>query len=93
MDCPDRRTGRLARRRNDPSGTFGFWFYPQPEKQFPHVYVDISLSTHAHFDHDAVYAPASSMVLDRIAGTFTLGDVTITGAADKHACTQAGWLN
>lgn len=78
--------------RNDPTGAFGFWFYPAPEKQFPQVYVDIVISTHAHFDHDAVYAPTSSMVLDRIVGTFKLGDVTITGAADKHACTQAGWL-
>jgi len=78
--------------RNDPSGTFGFWFYPQPERQFPQVPVDITISTHAHFDHDAVYRPQSSMVLDRMAGTFQLADVKIQGVAEKHSCTQAGWL-
>jgi L-ascorbate metabolism protein UlaG (beta-lactamase superfamily) len=77
--------------RNDPSGAWGFWFYPQPEKQFPRIQADITLSTHAHFDHDAIMRPMSSMVLDRIAGTFELGDVRITGAAEKHACKSPGW--
>src|ERR1700744_881998 len=66
--------------RNDPTGTFGVWF----SKPFPEVAVDIVLSTHAHFDHDAVYRPHGTMVLERMAGEFKFGDVRITGLADKH---------
>jgi L-ascorbate metabolism protein UlaG (beta-lactamase superfamily) len=66
--------------RNDPTGTFGIW-YPQ---QFPDAQVDIVMSSHAHFDHDAVYRPHASMVLDRMAGEFKLADVKISGIADKH---------
>ena len=71
--------------RNDPTGVYPTWFL----KQFPHLRVDIVLSTHAHFDHDAVGAPDSLMVLDRLAGHFKLGDVEITGLADKHQCQAA----
>ena len=73
--------------RNDPSGYWGVWF----PKEFPEVPVDIVLSTHAHFDHDAVYRPRASMVLERLGGEFTLGDVKITGLADKHMCDSQGW--
>ena len=73
--------------RNDPSGAWGLWF-PQP---FPEIKVDMVLSTHAHFDHDAVYRPHAVMVLERLAGKYTLGDVTLTGLADKHVCTAPGW--
>src|SRR5262249_9579902 len=48
--------------------------------------VDIVLSTHAHFDHDAVERPEGLMVLNRLVGQFKLGDVEITGLADKHKC-------
>jgi L-ascorbate metabolism protein UlaG (beta-lactamase superfamily) len=73
--------------RNDPSGAWGLWF-PQP---FPEVKVDAVLSTHAHFDHDAVYRPHAVMVFERLAGKYMLGDVTITGLADKHVCKSPGW--
>ena len=73
--------------RNDPSGAWGLWF-PKP---FPEIEVDIVLSTHAHFDHDAVYLPKATMVLERLAGNFTLGDVKITGIAEKHVCAVKGW--
>ena len=73
--------------RNDPSGAWGLWF----PKEFPTVPVDIVLSTHAHFDHDAVYRPQATMVLERLAGEFRLGDVKITGIADKHVCAVKGW--
>jgi len=73
--------------RNDPSGYWGVWF----PNDFPAVPVDIVLSTHAHFDHDAVYKPHATMVLERLAGEFTLGDVKITGLADKHMCDAQGW--
>jgi hypothetical protein len=45
--------------------------------------VDIVLSTHAHFDHDAV---DGLMVLERLVGQYKLGDIEITGLADKHQC-------
>ena len=73
--------------RNDPSGAWGLWF----PKEFSETPVDIVLSTHAHFDHDAVYRTHAIMVLERMAGEFKLGDVTITGAAEKHMCNSKGW--
>jgi L-ascorbate metabolism protein UlaG (beta-lactamase superfamily) len=68
--------------RNDATGTYPKWFL----NQFPSVRVDIVLSTHAHFDHDAVDRPEGLMVLERLVGRFQLGDVEITGLADKHQC-------
>ena len=73
--------------RNDPSGAWGLWF-PQP---FPEIKVDVVLSTHAHFDHDAVYRPHGVMVFERLAGKYTLGDVRLHGLADKHVCKSPGW--
>lgn len=73
--------------RNDPSGAWGLWF-PQA---FPRVTVDVALSTHAHFDHDALDAVDATMVLDRMVGTWSFADVTITGIADKHATECPGW--
>lgn len=73
--------------RNDPSGAWGLWF----PKEFPETPVDIVLSTHAHFDHDAVYRTHAIMVLERMAGEFQLGDVKITGVAEKHMCKSKGW--
>lgn len=73
--------------RNDPSGYWGVW-YP---KDFPRVTVDAVLSTHAHFDHDAVDKLDATMVLDRMIGSYRFADVTITGIADKHACSAPGW--
>ncbi|MEH6580126.1 MAG: MBL fold metallo-hydrolase [Amphritea sp.] len=75
--------------RNDPTGAFGVW-YP---KDFPEVPVDIAMSTHAHFDHDALYRTHAAMNLERIAGTFQLGDVKISGIADKHQCHAPGEIN
>ncbi len=73
--------------RNDPSGAWGKWF----PKEFPETSVDIVLSTHAHFDHDAVYKPHATMILERMVGEFKLGDVKITGIAEKHMCKSKGW--
>ncbi len=74
--------------RNDPSGAWGLWY----RMDFPKVDVDIVMSTHAHFDHDAIGAVDSNMILDRMAGTFTFGDVKITGIADKHQCVAPGLI-
>src|SRR5262249_49784573 len=68
--------------RNDSTGLYPKWFLTD----FPAIRVDIVLSTHAHFDHDAVERPNGLMVLDRLVGQFKLGDVEITGLADKHKC-------
>jgi L-ascorbate metabolism protein UlaG (beta-lactamase superfamily) len=68
--------------RNDSTGAYPKWFL----NEFPALPVDIVLSTHAHFDHDAVELPNGLMVLERMVGQFKLGDVEITGLADKHQC-------
>lgn len=68
--------------RNDSTGLYPKWFLGQ----FPPIRVDIVLSTHAHFDHDAVERPRGLIVLERLVGQYKLGDVEITGLADKHKC-------
>ena len=68
--------------RNDATGDYPRWFL----SGFPAIRVDIVLSTHAHFDHDAVERPKGLIVLERLVGQFKLGDVEITGLADKHKC-------
>ena len=68
--------------RNDSTGLYPKWFLAE----FPAIRVDMVLSTHAHFDHDAVERPKGLMVLERLVGQFKLGDVEITGLADKHQC-------
>jgi L-ascorbate metabolism protein UlaG (beta-lactamase superfamily) len=71
--------------RNDSTGYYPRWFL----KEFPTIRVDIVLSTHAHFDHDAVERPHGLVILERLVGQFKLGDVEITGLADKHKCEPA----
>jgi L-ascorbate metabolism protein UlaG (beta-lactamase superfamily) len=73
--------------RDDPSGAWGLWF----KSKFPEALVDITMSTHTHFDHDAIDRPQSTMVLDRMVGHFEFADLKITGFADKHACVAPGW--
>ncbi|MCA0433331.1 MAG: MBL fold metallo-hydrolase [Proteobacteria bacterium] len=73
--------------RDDPSGAWGLWF----KQKFPETLVDITMSTHTHFDHDAIDRPQSTMVLDRLVGQFGFADLKITGFADKHACVAPGW--
>jgi L-ascorbate metabolism protein UlaG (beta-lactamase superfamily) len=68
--------------RNDSSGLYPKWFL----NEFPALRVDIVLSTHAHFDHDAVDRPNGLVVLERLVGQFKLGDIEVTGLADKHQC-------
>jgi L-ascorbate metabolism protein UlaG (beta-lactamase superfamily) len=68
--------------RNDPTGLYPKWFL----NEFPALRVDIVLSTHAHFDHDAVERPKGLVVLERLVGQFKLGDIDVLGLADKHQC-------
>ena len=72
--------------RNDPSGAWGLWY----RMDFPMTDVDIGMSTHAHFDHDALDRVDANMLLDRMAGSFKLGDISITAIADKHQCVAPG---
>ncbi|KIZ47870.1 MULTISPECIES: MBL fold metallo-hydrolase [Rhodopseudomonas] len=65
--------------RNPPWGTWNWYLY-----DFPEVVVDIAMSTHAHFDHDAVHQLSANVILDRLIGTYQFADVKITGIADKH---------
>lgn len=74
--------------RNDPSGAWGLWY----RMEFPLTSVDIGLSTHAHFDHDALERLDANMLLDRMAGSFSIGDIKITGIADKHQCVAPGLI-
>ena len=72
--------------RNDPTHEFGMWY----QMHMPKTRTDIALVTHAHFDHDATERLNASMILDRMAGTFELGDVKIRGIAEKHMCEAQG---
>ena len=72
--------------KNDPSGTWGIWF----PKEFPLTSADIAMSTHAHYDHNALHRVKSHMVLDRMAGVWSFSDVRITGIADKHQYKSPG---
>ncbi|MFK7853950.1 MAG: MBL fold metallo-hydrolase [Granulosicoccus sp.] len=74
--------------RNDPSGAWGLWY----RMEFPAAEVDVGMSTHAHFDHDALDKIDANMLLDRMGGTFELGDVRIIGLADKHQCVAPGLI-
>ncbi len=71
--------------RNDPTGSYPKWFL----EEFAPLRADMVLSTHAHFDHDAVERPRGLMVLDRLVGQFKLGDIEVIGPADKHKCDPA----
>lgn len=71
--------------RNDPTGLYPKWFV----NDFPAIRVDIVLSTHAHFDHDAVERPNGLMVLERLIGQFNLGDIEITGCRQAPVPTGA----
>ena len=73
--------------RNDPSGAWGLWF----PRDFPRIVVDMVLSTHAHFDHDAIDKVDATSVLDRVVGKFAFADAEISGIADKHSTDQPGW--
>ena len=66
--------------RNHPSGKWDWYF-----RDFPLTAVDIGVSTHAHFDHDALNRLDAHLNLDRLIGEYRFGDVKITGIADKHA--------
>ena len=66
--------------RNHPSRKWDWYF-----GDFPLTEVDIGISSHAHFDHDALHLLDAHVLLDRLIGTYTFGDIKITGIADKHA--------
>jgi len=85
VTSPDGLTVLTDPWRNDATGLYPKWFL----REFPAIRVDIVLSTHAHFDHDAVGRPNGLMVLARLVGQFKLGDIAITGLADKHKCEPA----
>ncbi len=65
--------------RNHPSRAWDWYFH-----DFPITEVDIGISTHAHFDHDALHRLDAHVLLDRLIGMYRFGDMTIYGLADKH---------
>ncbi|MEM9044851.1 MAG: MBL fold metallo-hydrolase [Pseudomonadota bacterium] len=80
ITAPSGLTVMLDPWRNLPTRKWDWYFH-----DFPETSVDIGVSTHAHFDHDALHRLDASVLLDRLIGTYTFADVTITGIADKHA--------
>lgn len=74
--------------RNFPTQKWDWYF-----RDFPKVAVDIGVSSHAHFDHDALTQLDAHVLLDRLIGTYEFGDLKITGIADKHETdsSQATW--
>ncbi len=74
--------------RNLPSGGDGQMF----RVEMPIVQADIGISTHAHYDHDALHRLEAGMLLDRLAGCFEFADVRIVGIADKHVSDYSGCL-
>lgn len=66
--------------RNHPSRKWDWYFH-----DFPITPVDIGVSTHAHFDHDALHRLDAHVLLDRLIGFYQFGDMKIYGLADKHA--------
>ena len=66
--------------RNLPTGQSDWFFH-----DFPHADVDIGLSTHAHFDHDALHCLDANTLIDRPIGNYEFCDLKIRGIADKHA--------
>ncbi len=66
--------------RNLPTRKWDWYFH-----DFPKTQVDIGVSTHAHFDHDALHRLDANVLLDRPIGAFEFADVRIFGIADKHA--------
>ncbi len=80
ITAPSGLTIMLDPWRNLPTRRWDWYFY-----DFPRTEVDIGVSTHAHFDHDALHRLDASVLLDRLIGTYQFADVTITGIADKHA--------
>lgn len=66
--------------RNVPTAKWDWYFH-----DFPMTEVDIGISTHAHFDHDALECLDANVLLDRPIGTWSFADVTVEGVPDKHA--------
>lgn len=65
--------------RNYPTGSWNWYF-----RDFPRVAVDVGVSSHAHFDHDALHRLDAHVLLDRLIGRYEFADLRITGIAEKH---------
>ena len=80
ITAPSGLTVMLDPWRNLPTGKWDWYFH-----DFPETAVDIGVSTHAHFDHDALHRLDASVLLDRPIGAYEFADVRIEAVADKHA--------
>lgn len=65
--------------RNFPNEKWDWYF-----RDFPQVAVDVGVSSHAHFDHDALHRLDAHVLLDRLIGRYEFADLRITGIAEKH---------
>ncbi len=73
--------------RNLPTRSWDWYF-----RDFPLVEVDIGVSSHAHFDHDALHRLDAHVLLDRPIGSWQFADMCITAIADKHATDSSAAL-
>ena len=80
ITAPSGMTVMIDPWRNLPTGKWDWYFH-----DFPLTEVDVGVSTHAHFDHDALHLLDASVLLDRPIGTWSCADMRITGIPDKHA--------
>ena len=88
ITTPDGITLMVDPWRNFPTEKWDWYF-----RDFPHVPVDVGVSSHAHFDHDALHRLDAHVLLDRLIGRYEFGDLRITGIAEKHETdsSQATW--
>ena len=68
--------------RNDSTGLYPKWFL----NEFPAIRVDIVFRLTLISTTMPSSARSGLMVLERLVGRFKLGDIEITGLADKHQC-------
>ena len=77
VTAPSGMTVMIDPWRNHPAGRWDWYFHDMPG-----VAVDVGVSTHAHFDHDALHLLDASVLLDRPVGVWEFADVRIEGVAD-----------
>ena len=73
ITTPDGITLMVDPWRNFPTEKWDWYF-----RDFPHVPVDVGVSSHAHFDHDALHRLDAHVLLDRLIGRYEFGDLRYT---------------
>lgn len=66
-----------------------YWF----TRRFPNIQCDLTLVTHAHFDHDAVDWLPETTSLIRLPGEFQFPDLSVKGILDYHSGARSQLIN